>query len=367
MEKPKVAIIGLKGIPAFGGSARAGENLITQLKNRYAFTVYNVASHTERKSGFYDGYELIVFKTFFLKQLNTFVYYIKALFHCLFFGKYNMVHVFHIDAAFIIPLLRIRYKVIAGHRARPQEFSKWNKFIKIYFNLMEVIFYKMPANIITAVSTTIVDQYQKSTKRKIIYIPNGINLHQKFIYEPSHAEEGYILFASGRIIETKGCHFMLEALENIQYRGLIIVAGNLEHTPAYKKQLMEFKNSLNIKFTGLIKDRNLLMMYFNKAKLAVYPSMHEGMSNTLLELASVRTPVISSDIPENKAVFDDTEVLFFKSADIVDLAAKLSWALNHRTEMEIRAELAYKKLAAKYNWENIASQYDDLYKKLIST
>ena len=135
-KKPRIGVIGLKGLPAFGGSARAGENMISQLKDDCDYTIYTVRSHTDRVTGEFDGYTQIVFKAFPIKSLNTLFYYLKASFHALLFGSYDIIHIFHFDAAFIIPLLKLKFKVIAGHRGRPQESSKWNKATILYFNFL---------------------------------------------------------------------------------------------------------------------------------------------------------------------------------------------------------------------------------------
>ena len=366
-RNPRIGIIGLKGLPAYGGSARAGENMISILKNSFDFTVYTVNSHTQRKTGYYDGYRQIVFKTFPIKALNTLFYFIKATFHALFAGSYDIIHVFHIDAAFIIPILRIRYKVVAGHRARPQEFSKWNKIVRSYFDMMEWVFYKIPADVITSVSKDIVNRYQSYTKKKIIYIPNGIVIESIEKYLEDRIERGdYILFASGRIIETKGCHYMLEALTKINYAGKIMVVGNLEHTPKYADHLFSFKKSLDIDFTGLVKNKDELMSIFRNSKFAIYPSMHEGMSNTLLELASMKTPVLCSDIPENTNVFNEKEVTFFKTNDASDLAEKIAWALENGDVMENKAKRAFDRIKKEYNWTNIADKYSKIYQQIDS-
>ena len=46
--KKDVAIIGLKGLPAFGGAATVGEKTIEQLKDKYNFTVYSIDTHTNK-------------------------------------------------------------------------------------------------------------------------------------------------------------------------------------------------------------------------------------------------------------------------------------------------------------------------------
>ena len=60
-EKIKVAVIGLKGLPAFGGAAAVGENIINQLKDKYEFFVYATSSHTAFKTGTYNEVHHIVF------------------------------------------------------------------------------------------------------------------------------------------------------------------------------------------------------------------------------------------------------------------------------------------------------------------
>ena len=45
VEIKRIAIIGVKGFPAFGGSARANENLMRYLKDKYRLTFYVLDSH----------------------------------------------------------------------------------------------------------------------------------------------------------------------------------------------------------------------------------------------------------------------------------------------------------------------------------
>ena len=111
MKKYRIAVIGLKGLPAFGGAATVGESIINELKNEYQFTVYAVGSHTHHE-GQQDGYYQIVFRKFFIKKLNILIYYLRSALHCIFFGKYDLIHLHHVDGAVILPLLRLRYKVI---------------------------------------------------------------------------------------------------------------------------------------------------------------------------------------------------------------------------------------------------------------
>lgn len=362
---PRIAVIGLKGFPAFGGSARAGENMIHFLKDRFHFTVFNTSTHTHRKTGVYDGVEQVVFSKFFISSLNTLYYYFRALFYCLFKGGFDVVHVYHVDAAFIVPLLRLRYPVIAGHRASPRKADKWSWLVKKYFTFMEWFFFKFPADILTSVSLPVVEAFQSKTKRRILFIPNGIVFNESEPH-PSIDEKDYVLFASGRIIASKGCHVMLEALNLLDYKGRVLVIGNRLHDSGYSERLERLAAGLDIKFIDLIKEKPLLMAYLKNARVFVFPSFHEGMSNMLLETASVKVPLICSDIPENTQVFSRDETIYFKTGDENDLAQKLQWVFSHPAEAQQVADKGFNRLKTDYNWALLSQKHAELYHWLIT-
>lgn len=362
-ERLRIAVIGLKGLPAFGGSARAGENMIRLLRERYDFVVYNTASHTERRTGVHEGVTQIVFSVFPIRRLNTLVYYVRALLHALLVGRYDVVHVFHLDAAFVIPLLRLRFPVIAGHRARPQEFSKWGPVARAWFAAMEWIFYKLPADVLTSVSPEIVRRYQDRTRRRIRFLPNGV-LVDEDLPRPEVPWSGYVLFASGRVMETKGTHLVFPALRRIGYEGKLVIAGNLEHDPAYGARLQALAEGLDVEFLGLVKDKALLFSYLRNARVIVYPSFHEGMSNMLLEAGSVGRPVVCSDIPENRAIFEEDETVFFRSGDEEDLAQKLAGVLADEAAALETALRGRERIRRDFAWETLAERHAELYEAL---
>jgi len=362
-KKPRIAVIGLKGLPAYGGSARAGENMILFLKDQFHFVVFNTDTHTQRKSGVYDGVEQIVFKKFFISRLNPIYYYLLSTFYCLFKGGFDVVHVFHVDAAFIVPFLRLRYRVVSGHRARPQFAAKWSPLIRQYFVFMEWLFFKMPADVVTSVSKPVAELFRDRTSREILFIPNGIVFNDEPL--PEVEEKDYVLFASGRVIASKGIHVMLDALNKLNYPERVLVIGNRSHSPEYSQKLEEMAGSLDVRFIDIIKEKSLLMAYLKNAKMFVFPSFHEGMSNMLLEAVSARIPVICSDIPENTQVFDEGEVLFFKTGDADDLSGKIKYVAEHEKVGAEIAERGYERLRRDYDWKQIAGRFAEIYYWLI--
>ena len=364
MKKMKVAVIGLKGLPAFGGAATVGENIIEQLKDKYDFTVYATSSHTNLKTGHYNGYKQIVFKKFFFPRLNPLYYFVVSVLHSVIFCKFDLVHIHHRDAAFIIPIIKIKYKTILTiHGFGTTDLSdKWNRF-KMYYHIQEKYFVKK-ADVITTMSLEDKNIIERKLNVKVKYIPNGIVLKKSKEVTIKSDESDYIMFAAGRIVSFKRCDVFLSALNKIQYKGRVVIAGDLEQSPQYKNKIMKLSKGLNVTFTGLIHNKKLLMKYFANAKLFVFPSSREAMSMVLLEAASVKTPLICSSIPGNKNVFNDDEVLYFEKNNIDDLAEKLEWALSNLRKMKQKADNAYQKLSRHYLWEKISKKYEEIYNEL---
>jgi glycosyltransferase involved in cell wall biosynthesis len=363
-KKPRIVVIGLKGLPAYGGAATVGECLINQLKDEFDFTVLSVSSHTNLKSGKVNGYTQLVFKKFSKGGTNTLIYYLKCMFHCL-FNKYDLVHLHHAGSGFITPVLRLRHKVIVTfhgihNRIDPKFSSSHNWFFR-FSERLNVFF----SNLVVSVSKP--DQVELIAKyhATIDQIPNGISIGKNSLTN-SKKDEGYIFFAAGRIYEIKGLHLLLKAINYLNDRTLVKIAGDINQKAEYKTEIESLSNDLNIEYLGLIKEKDQLMKLVANATYFVFPSLTEAMSMMLLEVVSMKTPVIASDIPSNRAIFTDQEVLFFESNNDLDLAKKIKYAKAHANEMSERATRAYNKLVKEYNWEVISREYKERYIKLIA-
>ena len=254
MKNPRVAVIGLKGLPSFGGAARVGESVIEELKNDYRFTVYSTSSHATIQ-GDLGGYEQLIFKQILNKKLNSFYYYFISSMHALFFGKYDLIHLHHVDGGFMIPFLRLRYKVIGTSHGRPQELDKW-KSVRWFFVVAERLFLWF-SSIVTAVAKPLQETYRREFNYQADYIPNGIHLNNMIDQSKPHGDD-YLLFAAGRIMEIKGCHTFLEALQQLDYKGRVLVVGNMNQTKGYEQRIRDLADGLNVEFLPLIKEKPVL-------------------------------------------------------------------------------------------------------------
>lgn len=362
-SKPEIAVIGLKGLPAFGGAAAVGESIVNELKNDFNFTVFSVASHTNLKSGNYNGFKQIVFKNFGKGGINTLLYYLQSLLYCIFIKKFDLIHLHHSESGFITPFLRLRYKVIVTFHLTFEEddmkFSHWQNNFFRWSEKQNINF----ANLIVSVSDPDRSYVYKKYGKQILYIPNGISIIET---QKNPAAEPYIMYAAGRIYQKKGLHFLLEALKKINYKGKLKIAGDLDQVSSYRKEITELSKNLDVEFLGMIKEKKKLMEHVTNAQLFVFPSTYEAMSMMLLEAGSQKTPLIASDIPSNKAVFNDDEVLFFKNTDSNNLAEKIQFALDNPKIMQSKTHKAFERLLLRHSWKNIAAEYKILYNQLLN-
>jgi glycosyltransferase involved in cell wall biosynthesis len=364
MSKTKIAVIGVKSFPAIGGAAGTIDSLIHHLGDDFNITVYlnRPDGNPEKKK---EKYNSVVFNLPSLKRFNTLVYYVLSCFHALLFGRYKIVHVQHLYSGFIVPFLRIRFKVVTTvHGIIPADDNKWNVLDKFLFRIIEKLSLRY-SNKIVSVSNPQIAYLKILTEKNIQYIPNGVQIIDTIPLGAWDNLSQPLTFSAARIIKIKGCDLFLKALKEIQFMGPIKIIGDLTHIPAYKKEIENLCDGLDVSFKGLITQKEILYKELVNSRFFIFPSTKEGLSNMLLEVASLKIPIICSDIVENKAIFDENEILYFQNGNIIDLAQKISYALHHNSDMEARAHLAFKRVESYYPWEMVAQKYIDLFSSII--
>ena len=360
--KPKIAVIGAKGFPAWGGAARSSEAIFTRLKDRYDVTVYAISSHANEEN--YFGIRQIIFAAYKSKKFSVFIYYFKSLLHSLFKSNYDLVHVNHGAAGFIVPFLRLKYPVIMNVHGLPYDKdNKWSLIENKLINFFQILGYKYSNKIITVQKSSI-SLLEKYNSDNVFFIQNGVD-NNHCIYPNDSSFDCDIVFSAARITYLKGLHLILSALNESQFKENVKIIGDLDQVSDYKKLCHQLSHSLNCRFLGLIKHKETLFSEIQKSKIFIFPSYSEGMSNMLLEVASLKIPIIASNIPQNTDIFNDNEMLFFRSGDQDDLGQKIHWALNNYEKFLEMAELAYIRTIRDHDWDVISKKYSDVYESLL--
>jgi len=368
----RIAFFGVKTFPSRGGTDRVAENIILQLKDQFEIRVYCFKDPAAQHH--MSGIKVIEFKQWLPGAAGSFLYFFVSAIHLFFSKDVDLVHIHKTESTFFAPFLKLRFKVVSTSHEAQYKSDKWNWFAKQFFHLVELVYIKS-SDACTTISKPLSEYYEKKHGRKVIFIPNGINLvkpetfnvagAKSFLPAEASLDKPFILFAARRLMGIKGCHTMLEALSEINYTGQIFITGELHTSDDYLDKLKHLSKGLNVFFLGFVNPLPTLLALIQHADLFIFPSETEGMSIMLLEVATVGKPIVASDIPENKQVFKDDEVLYFRSKDSNDLAKKIEFALVNRTEMQKMALNCQARVFSDYLWSNIAKSYGKLYEDVL--
>jgi glycosyltransferase involved in cell wall biosynthesis len=366
----KIAFIGIKGLPSRAGADRVVEAIVARLdKSAYEISVYGSTGAIPKGTRM-EGLRLVRVPTLHGKYLRPISLIILSAIHALCFGNYDVVHVHNVEACFVLPILRLRFKTISTSHAAPHRLKKWGRLARTLMRLTELPFSAL-SNGMTAVSADLASDYGRRYGKLIHHVPNGVDSGLRNTAENGRISgvdvtdspsREYILFAVARIMPEKGCHLLLEAWAGIKEDIDLWIMGDLSQIPAYGQKLKNMADH-RVRFIPLISSKDELFRVFRRCRLFVFASADESMSMTLLEVASLGIPLVCSDIPANKDILPE-KTLFFRSGDAGNLQEKMSWALDHPGVMRDLASQARSWVTARYDWDAIVPRYEALYESV---
>lgn len=164
---------------------------------------------------------------------------------------------------------------------------------------------------------------------KITIIPNSINW-EEFIHIPSEEKfreeyeitEEYILF-NGRIVEHKGVHILLEAMEKIQHKSnlklVIIGKGEGKYLNYILKLIRDNRLENKVLIINTL-ERKMQLSAYNGAKVFVLPSFHEGLPTVLLEAMAMGKVCIASKMAGDDLIIDNINGYSFSTGNPTELS-----------------------------------------------
>ena len=192
-----------------------------------------------------------------------------------------------------------------------------------------------------------------SAKNKTTVILPGIPMFKDISTIPPLINSPFILFV-GINKPHKNISVLLKSFAQIQnkYPELkLVIVGNRW------KEINSIKNIILLENST---DPQLIWLYRN-AKMLIHPSKSEGFGFTPLEALSQGCPVIVSDIPVFRNNLEDS-VEYFNLNNPSELSTKIEEILNN-PDARTYCIQKYNHLAPKFNWDDTAAGYLELYQK----
>lgn len=177
------------------------------------------------------------------------------------------------------------------------------------------------------------------------------------------ARDETLLYA-GRLVPSKNVDLVINAIaETRRYRNvsLVVIGRGPE-----ERNLIKLVDHLDIKvavrFLGYVESQRL-RDHMLEADAFISLSAYEGMPNAVCEAAALGIPLILSDIPAHRAIFDEESAFFTSVNSVTKIAGIICHALIHRQEAAQKAARALEFVNYR-SPSRVASEYLDLYNKL---
>ncbi len=378
-DKLRIAMVGLKGIPAkWGGIEKYVEEIGKRLVQRgHEVTVFGSRWYCEDyKEDFYKGIRIRRVPTIHSQAADALS---NAFFAALviIFSNYDIVHFHGYASYYFIPFIKAFGKrtVITAHGVE----SGWDnpKYSclarKIIFGAFRVGIYQ--AHQVTTVANHLKSKIERDFGIKAEVLTSGIV--QEKVQPPQLIKEkyglqgeDYVLFL-GRIDPIKRVEWVLDTKELLSDNFKIVIAGGAQDSSsnAYL-QILEQKHKCDprIIFTGPVFGDEKAELYSN-CILFLSPSQDEGLPITLLEACSYGKCSIVTDIEAYREVIKNgLNGFLFPKDDKNEFINITNKVINMPAELIKNMGLEAKKtVEARFSWDVTLHSYEKLYSDLLSS
>ena len=243
-----------------------------------------------------------------------------------------------------------------------------------YLRLEAARFFPCPGRAIGVVSATLRDEMAASypaSQDCLHIIPPGVIVPEHPLGQDAARlalalpQDAFLLLFVANDFRRKGLDTLLEALEHLQPMPVhLLVVGHSAHLAEYQARCRAMGVDERVHFLGR---QEAMHPVYAAADVLVHPTREDTFGMVVLEAMAQGLPVVVSRAPYCglSADLDEHEaVLLHDPASKDELGAALHALLNDETRRAALAQ-AGRKVAARYDWAQVAQAYERLYVELL--
>lgn len=209
-------------------------------------------------------------------------------------------------------------------------------------------------------------------REDITIIPNGVDseLFKPMPQNPRFniSPEEKVIFFLGRLVPEKGIWFLINAMPQILAeipQAYLYIGGRGPMLPDLKRLTNRLGLNEKVVFTGFIyhEERNYI---YDRAKVAVFPSLYEPFGIVALEAMATGTPVIVGDVGGlSEIVANEVTGIKVHPANETELAQAIIRVLRDDKLADALRTNAGNVVADVYNWNVIAESTIRVYSEVL--
>ena len=370
----RLAILGTRGIPAnYGGFETFAEQLATRLAARgHDVTVYCRAGNVDPAldGTTWRGVRLVVLPAPRSKHLETVVHTWRSARHARTQG-FEFALVCNSANFLSLPVLRAAgIRTALAIDGMESERRKWGVLGRNVYRLAGVLGPRW-TDVVIADCAVIEGWLRARGVANVEMIAYGATAPDVATTDAlarlGVAPDGYVLYVS-RLEPENNADVVIRGFVESGVSCPLVVVGDAPYADAYKAKLREIAaGSDRVVFAGAIYGRGYDEL---RANAACYVQATDvgGTHPALLEAMAAGRAVIANDIPEPREVLGDAGWYYAKN-DAADLARRLREVMAAPGAAEARAAhaaAARRRVAERYDWENVTSAYERVARGLVA-
>lgn len=176
--------------------------------------------------------------------------------------------------------------------------------------------------------------------------------------EISYTEDDFIL-SLGRLVETKGLRYLMEAMQDVQCK--LIICGKGPEEKNLKKQISKLGLEDKIEMKGYVSEEEKARL-MSTCKFFVMPSLFESLGLAAIELMSYGRPIVCTDVNGLPDTVGDAGVIV-PAKDPIKLGNAINGLLNDDRKRISMGSIA-RSQAETYDWKFHIDGLESLLKRI---
>lgn len=250
--------------------------------------------------------------------------------------------------------------------------------LKVWFvvNVLEALTLRLATHIATVCEHAASRPFLGPHRAKFVgVVPNGVEVSTPVAMDAALRsevrnrlgipQEARVAVAVSRLTEEKGYPVLAAALRELDRRAfamrLLVVGGGDEDG-----RIRELFRGLTFVEVAFVGHRSRVDDFLTAADCFVLPSLHENLSNALLEAMGRGLPAVATSVGGNVEVVSRGGGILVPPGDSHALARALEDLLGNDSERKRVGEAAFENVRRHYSVEAMVSGWEDVYDRILS-
>jgi hypothetical protein len=323
MNKLKVGIIGIRGLPAnYGAFDQFVDQFVDYSNEKKKNIFFYISSDIKTKKikitnvkqfYFFRGKSLAILINSFISIIYFYLLGVRTF---LFFGYSSVI---------FFPLLNfLNCRIICN-----VDGIEWRRRIsypkKLYFKFCEKLLSKVKVNLIY--DSVVIAKYYKVKHKldgKVIFYPSDFEKYNKDFdtFQNRNDKDNFVVTIVMRFLPENNIESIVKAFVNLKKKDILnhrlqIIGRENEYFNKTIRPLI--KDNKNISFLGPVYDRKHLFRYWCGSDYYIHGHSVGGTNPTLIEAISLKLPIIAYDCMFNKKILKNTGFFFKTSEDLIKI------------------------------------------------